>query len=281
MSYQVPSLEDMMQAGVHFGHRVMRWHPKMKPFIYGEKDGVHIINLVKTADKLSEAVSFLAKTAENGGVILFVGTKRQAKDIVEKYAGEANLPYVSNRWLGGLLTNFATIKQNLARLHELAHGKEENFPGYTKKEALVLEEELTRLMENFGGIKDLTKTPDVMVILDLKHDDIAVKEARKLKIPIVGLADTNVDPDLATIAIPANDDALTSLELLTKLFVDVITSTPLKTQAENQEAARDEQAAGPAAPKAPRKPAAKKKTEPAPVEAAVTDTKEEAITEGK
>lgn len=230
MSQKLPSLEEMMQAGVHFGHRVMRWHPKMKPFIYGEKQGIHIINLLSTAEQLEKAVGFVNDKVEAGGLALIVGTKRQAKDIVSKYAGEAGVPYIVNRWPGGLLTNFATIRRNLTRMRDLEKQKEESFVGYTKKEALMFERELKKLYENFYGVRDLERLPAVLVVLDTGEDMIAVKEANKLGIPVIGLCDTNVDPDSVTIAIPANDDASASLEMMTKLFTEVVKSASAKAE---------------------------------------------------
>lgn len=241
MTIEIPTLEDLMQAGAHFGHKTHRWHPNMRRFIYGEKKGTHLINLTKTQEKLEEALDFLQKAASEGKSILLVGTKRQAQDITEEYADRAEIPYVSERWTGGLLTNFSTIKSNISRMKELEEWKEEGFPGRTKKEGLILERELEKIKELFNGVRDLKEVPDVLVILDPHFDDIAVSEGNNLDIPIVGLSDTNINPEELTYPVPANDDAVTSLELFADLFTQAIEEGKQRGFEEPEEAGSDDE----------------------------------------
>lgn len=216
-------LKDLLQAGVHFGHQTRRWNPKMRRFIHGEIDGIYIIDLLKTEKALLDAQEFASALAHRGGKILFVGTKKQAKDSIAEHAARAGQPYVQNRWLGGLLTNFGTIQGRIKRLHDLERYESE---GQLKllptRERLSAEADLAKLRSNLGGAKSLTRLPDAIFIVDLKAESIAVQEAQRLRIPIIGLVDTNCDPDGIDIVIPGNDDSLQSCELIIKAIADVV-----------------------------------------------------------
>lgn len=232
----MPSLVDMLKSGMHFGHITSRWHPKMKPFIFGSRLGVHIINLEKTQEALSEALEFLKGIASRGGVILFVGTKLQAQAPIQKYAQAAGMPYVQNRWLGGTLTNFGQIKQTLKRLKTLKDQRDKGeLKKYTKKEQIMIGREIEEMEEKFGGIENVTRTPDAVFIIDVKTEKTAVQEAIVTGIPVVALCDTNVNPEGITKVIPGNDDAVKSIELVCKLACDAIKdgkATTVKTAAD-------------------------------------------------
>lgn len=207
--------QQMLEAGVHFGHRTSSWHPNMKPYIFCVREGVHIIDLEKTQEKLTEALKFVAEVAKAGGKILFVGTKRQAKDIIKKTAESCNMPYITERWLGGTFTNFETIHKAIQKLRDLE--KEEKageFKKYTKKEQLLKHEEIEKLNQMIGGIKQLDKLPEAVFILDIVTENLALKEARKVEIPAVALCDTNADPELVDWPIPSNDDAIKVIEMM-------------------------------------------------------------------
>ncbi len=216
-------LKDLLQAGVHFGHQTRRWNPKMRRFIHGEIDGIYIIDLLKTEKALLDAQEFASALAHRGGKILFVGTKKQAKDSIAEHAARAGQPYVQNRWLGGLLTNFGTIQGRIKRLHDLeryeAEGQLKLLP---TRERLSAEADLAKLRSNLGGAKSLNRLPDAIFIVDLKAEAIAVQEAQRLRIPIIGLVDTNCDPDGIDIVVPGNDDSLQSCELIIKAIADVV-----------------------------------------------------------
>ncbi|MBO9534496.1 MAG: 30S ribosomal protein S2, partial [Solirubrobacteraceae bacterium] len=216
-------LKSLLQAGVHFGHQTRRWNPKMRRFIHGEIDGIYIIDLLKTEKALLDAQEFASALAHRGGKILFVGTKKQAKDSIQAHAERAGQPYVQNRWLGGLLTNFGTIQGRIKRLHDLERYESE---GQLKllptRERLAAEADLAKLRSNLGGAKSLTRLPDAIFIVDLKAEAIAVQEAQRLRIPIIGLVDTNCDPDGIDIVVPGNDDSLQSCELIIKSIADVV-----------------------------------------------------------
>jgi small subunit ribosomal protein S2 len=215
------SLRDLLDAGVHFGHQTRRWNPKMKPFIFGEKNGIHIINLQKTAIQLAVANQFVSQAVARGQKILFVGTKRQAGDIVAQFAAAAGQYYVTNRWLGGMLTNFKTVKGSIDRLNrlekELGEGK---FEGLVKKERISIEREIGKLKNNLGGIQEMTALPGVIFVIDPQKEHIAVKEARRLGIPIVAVCDTNCDPEGIDYVIPGNDDALKAIRLFAQSISD-------------------------------------------------------------
>jgi len=205
----------MLEAGVHFGHQTRYWNPKMAPYIFGQRNKIHIINLEKTLPLFNEAMNFIGKLASNGGKVLFVGTKRAASNVIKEEAQRCGMPYVDHRWLGGMLTNYKTIKLSINKLKELeamaADGSLEQ--KFRKKEALGLKRKMEKLERSVGGIKDMRGLPDALFVIDTGHEDIAVAEARKLGIPVVGVVDTNNDPDLVDYIIPGNDDAIRAIQL--------------------------------------------------------------------
>jgi small subunit ribosomal protein S2 len=218
-------MKDLLEAGVHFGHQTKRWNPKMKPYIFGERNGIYIIDLGRTARLYREAVDFVSTIAGQGGTILFVGTKRQAQDAIAEEAHRCGMFYVNQRWLGGLLTNFSTIQRSLARLRELeAMTTDGRYDTLSKKEVARLDKERRKLAKNLDGIRGMGRLPDVVFVVDTRHEQIAVDEARKLKIPVVGVVDTNCDPDEVDYVIPGNDDALRSIRLFTAGIAGAIMS---------------------------------------------------------
>jgi len=217
------SLLEMLKSGVHFGHQKQRWHPKMKQFIYTTRSGVHIIDLEKTSEKLQEACDFITEIVQKGGKILFVATKRQAQNMVKKIAIDLRMPYVSEHWIGGCLTNFETITKLPGRLKELRKNREKGeLEKYTKLERLKFDKEITELEKMVGGIESMTSLPQAVFIIDLKTEKTAVSEARKKKIPIIAIVDTNCNPDLIDYPVPGNDDAIKSLQLITGLVAQAI-----------------------------------------------------------
>ena len=215
------TMKQLLEAGVHFGHKTSRWNPKMKPFIFGERNGIHIIDLQQTLKYFEIAYEFVVNLTSNGGKILFVGTKKQARDAIREEAQRCGMPYVDHRWLGGTLTNFRTIRQSVEKLKRIegwfVDGTIERFP---KKERLKLERLKAKLERNLAGIKNMETLPDALYIVDPVHEEIAVLEARKLKIPIVAIVDTNCDPDLIDFIIPGNDDAIRAIKLITSKIAD-------------------------------------------------------------
>ena len=210
-----PGLKELLEAGLHFGHQTRRWNPRMRDYIWGERDGIHIIDLLRTDQLLNEARQFAAEVAGKGGTILFVGTKKQARDAVEEWAKRSGMPYVNLRWLGGLLTNFHTISKRIDRLHELTGLKDGGqLDLLPTKERMSMEAELERLEYNLGGVRDMQRLPQAVFLIDLKTEEIALREAERLRIPIIGLCDTNVDPVPVDFPIPGNDDAMRSCELV-------------------------------------------------------------------
>jgi small subunit ribosomal protein S2 len=208
-------LKDLLEAGVHFGHQTRRWNPNMRRFIFGEMDGIHIIDLLQTEALLENARKFAGELATGGGTVLFVGTKKQARDTIQEWADRCQMPYVNKRWLGGLLTNFNTMSGRIARLHELNGWKEEGkLDLLPTKERMGMEAELAKLEFNLGGVRDMDRLPDAVFVADLKTEEIAVNEAARLRIPIIGLVDTNCDPTPVDYVIPGNDDAIRSCELV-------------------------------------------------------------------
>jgi small subunit ribosomal protein S2 len=206
-------IRELLEAGLHFGHQTRRWHPKMRRYIFGERDGIYIIDLEKSVVLLERARQFAHDLAARGGIILFVGTKKQAKDAIKQVAEEAGMPYVNERWLGGLLTNFHTIGKRIERLHDLQRQSDEGQLGLLPtKERMSLEAELRKLATNLSGVKDMQRTPDAVFVVDLKVEEIAVREAQRLEIPTIGLVDTNCDPQAVDYPIPGNDDAIRSCE---------------------------------------------------------------------
>jgi len=232
-----PSLEQLLEAGVHFGHQTRRWNPKMRRFIFAERNGIYIIDLQKTLRQLELAQKLVRDVVMRGDNVLFVCTKRQLKAIVQEQADRCNAMHVTERWLGGLLTNFQTVKKQIRRMKELQKGTEEGgeFENYTKKEQLLLSRERLKLEKNLAGIRNMSRLPGLLFIIDSKKERIAVNEANKLGIPIVGIVDTNADPDLITVPIAGNDDAIRSVELITKAIADSIAEARLAAPVRSDE----------------------------------------------
>ena len=217
------SLEELLEAGCHFGHRTTRWHPKMKPYIFTARDGIHIFDLAQTREGLLKAASFISQTIKKGGKVLFVGTKRQAKEQIVKTAKKLGQPYVDNRWLGGTITNWDQMKKRIDKLHKMRKEREEGeYKKFTKKERLLLDREISRLESLFGGISELEKVPDAIFLVDTKNEKTAVREAARKEIPMVAICDTNSDPTNIEYVIPANDDAQKSIELILKKIEEAV-----------------------------------------------------------
>ena len=228
-------VRQLLEAGVHFGHQTKRWNPKMRPFIFGNRAGIHIIDLEKTEQHLQSAIDFLEEVASKGHLVLFVGTKKQAKPILEAEAKRAGMPYVVNRWLGGTMTNFQTIKQNIDRLLELRKQKTDGFfERISKKDAKRLSRQLERLEESFCGLAEMDRLPGCLFIVDTKREDITVKEANRLNIPVVAICDTNANPDVIAHPIPGNDDAIRSIKLITALAVEAVIAGRRRWMVEQQ-----------------------------------------------
>jgi small subunit ribosomal protein S2 len=234
----VVSMRELLEAGVHFGHQTRRWNPKMKRFIFAERGGIYIIDLTKTSDLLEEAHRFVRNIAERGGSVLFVGTKKQAQDAVEEQAKRVGMPYVNHRWLGGLLTNWRTISDRIERLHELRRQRDDGMLELLPaKERISMQAELEKLEANLGGVADLRRQPDAIFIVDLRKEQLAVREARRLGLPIIALVDTNCDPDEADYVIPGNDDAIRSCSLIVRAVADAIEAGKNKVSREELQAA--------------------------------------------
>jgi small subunit ribosomal protein S2 len=217
------SMRDMLQAGVHFGHQTRYWNPKMKPFIFGARNKVHIINLEKTVPLFNDALSFINSVSQKKGKVLFVGTKRAAGEAVKEAALKCGQYYVNKRWLGGMLTNWKTVRQSIKRLKDLeTQSQDGTFEKLTKKEVLMLQREMTKLENSLGGIKDMGGLPDVIFVIDADHEHIAVTEARNLGIPVVGVVDTNSNPDGVDYIIPGNDDAIRAIQLYLNAAADAV-----------------------------------------------------------
>ncbi|MCR4305840.1 MAG: 30S ribosomal protein S2 [Candidatus Daviesbacteria bacterium] len=213
--YQLPTLQELLEAGVHFGHQVRRGHPRMKPYIYGAREGVHVIDLTQSEKYLKEACEFVYNLGREGKVLLFVGTKKQAKSIIEELAKELQAPFLVQRWMGGFLTNFEQMQKNIKILKEYLEQKEKGqLAKYTKKEQLLLERKMGKLQRDFSGVMDLGKVPDAIFVVDAVSDNIAIREANRLKIKIVSIADSNSDPTEINYPIPGNDDAIKSIKVL-------------------------------------------------------------------
>jgi small subunit ribosomal protein S2 len=231
---------ELLEAGVHFGHQTRRWNPKMRRFIHGERGGIYIIDLLKTSAALNQAQEFAGTLAHRGGTVLFVGTKKQARDTVKDVAEASGMPFVNHRWLGGLLTNFQTISQRIRRLHDLerfeADGQLALLP---TRERMAAQADLAKLRANLGGVKNMQRVPDAMFVIDLKTEEIAVKEARRLRIPIIGLVDTNCDPDGIDFVIPGNDDAIRSCALITQAIGQVVSEGHSVFRAEEERARKE------------------------------------------
>ncbi len=217
------SMRQMLEAGLHFGHQTRRWNPKMKPYIYGPRNGIYIINLDKTMRHFRSAYGFVVDLVAKGGTIMFVGTKRQAREIITKEAVRCGMFYINHRWLGGMMTNFQTIKHSVERLKKIETMKEDgSINRFPKKEILMMDKELVKLDRNLGGIKNMRSLPDAIFVIDPKNEEIAVSEARKLGIPVIALTDTNCDPDGIDYLIPGNDDAIRSIKLIASLVADAV-----------------------------------------------------------
>jgi len=217
------SMRDLLKAGVHFGHQTRYWNPKMGKYIFGARNKIHIINLEQTVPALNDALAMVKQLAENKNKILFVGTKRAAGKIVKDEALRAGMPYVNHRWLGGMLTNYKTIRQSIRRYRDLeAQSNDGTFEKITKKEALMRVREMNKLERSIGGIKDMGGLPDALFVIDVDHERIAIKEANKLGIPVIGIVDTNSDPDGVDYVIPGNDDAIRAIQIYAKAFADAV-----------------------------------------------------------
>ena len=236
----VVSMKLLLEAGVHFGHQTRRWDPRMRPFIFTERNGIHIIDLQQTVTKLNEAYNFVRDQVSNGKTLLFVGTKKQAQEAIESEANRGNAFYVNQRWLGGMLTNFKTIQSRIKRLEELEARRDSGeLQRLTKKEAGQLEEEIFRLNRILGGIKKMRRLPDIIFIIDPHKEKIAVAEARRLEIPVVAVVDTNCNPEEIDYPIPANDDAIRAVKLLSSKIADAVVEGQQIREAQNAEAAAD------------------------------------------
>jgi small subunit ribosomal protein S2 len=281
-------MRQMLEAGVHFGHQTRYWNPRMAPYIFGARGKIHIINLEKTLPLFTDATNFVSGLAQKRGTMLFVGTKRSARDAIKEEAERCGMPYVSQRWLGGMLTNFRTVKQSVSRLKEIeAMATDGSFDKLVKHEVMGLLREKDKLEKSLGGIKNMNALPDALFVIDIGHEDIAVKEAKKLGIPVVAVVDTNYDPSLVDYAIPGNDDAIRAVQLYTRAIADAVlegkAAAPItaatakdefieldadgnpvaKPAARERDDRRNKPAPRKPAPKkaAPRKPAAKKADE--------------------
>jgi small subunit ribosomal protein S2 len=272
----VVSMRELLEAGVHFGHQTRRWNPKMKRFIFAERGGIYIIDLQQTLALLEEAHEFARNVAERGGTILFVGTKKQAQDAIEEQAKRVGMPYVNHRWLGGLLTNWKTISDRIDRLHDLRRQKEEGqLELLPAKERLAMLAELEKLENNLGGVADLRRQPDAAFIVDLKKEQLAVRETRRLGMPVIALVDTNCDPDEADYPIPGNDDAIRACSLIARVIADGIEAgkqrvAPQEMVSDLQPQPEPEQAP-PAEPEAEAPGEAEQEQETPPVEEATAD----------
>ncbi len=234
----VVSMRQMLEAGVHFGHQTRRWNPKMKQFIFGERNGIHIINLDQTVDRLEVAYAFVRDLVAEGGTILFVGTKKQAQDPIRSYAEKCGMHYVNERWLGGMLTNFETISKRVGKMQEYERMKASGeFDAMPKKEALLLTRELEKLQKNLSGMTRMSRRPDAIFVLDTMKEHIAVTEANKLKIPVVAVVDSNVDPDKIQFPIPGNDDAIRANDLLTRVIAEAVIEGRFINQKKHPQAA--------------------------------------------
>jgi small subunit ribosomal protein S2 len=268
-------MRELLEAGVHFGHQTRRWNPKMRRYIYAERGGIYIIDLTQTQELLQEAYDFARNVGERNGTILFVGTKKQAQDAISREAGRSGMPYVNYRWLGGLLTNWRTMSNRIERLHELrrlkSDGQLELLPS---KERISMEAELVKLEQNLGGVADLRRQPDAAFIVDLRKEALAVKEARRLGMPVIGLVDTNADPDEADYIVPGNDDAIRACDLITRVIADGVIAGKQRVTPQELSGSprRERQAAAAAANGEPEAPAAAVEADaPEAAEAAATE----------
>ncbi|MCW2602411.1 MAG: rpsB [Pseudonocardiales bacterium] len=237
----VVTMREMLDSGVHFGHQTRRWNPKMKRFIFTERNGIYIIDLQQTLSYVDRAYEFVRETVAHGGSVMFIGTKKQAQEAIAEQATRVGMPYVNQRWLGGMLTNFQTVYKRIQRLKELEAQELDGWQGTaTKKEQLILTREMGKLQKTLGGIRDMTRVPSAVWIVDTKKEHIAVGEAHKLKIPVIAILDTNCDPDEVDYKIPGNDDAIRSAALLTRVIADAVADGLMTRAANAASAGRDE-----------------------------------------
>ena len=230
------NIRTLLEAGCHYGHQTRRWNPKMKPYIFGERNGIYILDLKQTVIDADRAYSFLKDTASKGGTVLFVGTKKQAQEPIATQAARCDMPYINQRWLGGMLTNFVTMRSRIDRMEELeAMVADGRMAARGKKEQAVLTKELEKLQRNLGGVRDMHSLPQAIFVVDTKREEIAIKEANRLHIPVVGLLDTNSDPDMIEYGIPANDDAIRSVNLMCELVADAVLAGAGKEQISEEE----------------------------------------------
>lgn len=270
------TMRQMLEAGVHFGHQTRYWNPKMAPYIFGARGKIHIINLEKTVPLFNDAMNFVSGVAQKRGVILFVGTKRSARDAVKEEAERCGMPYMTQRWLGGSLTNFATVKKSVARLKELEAAETDGtFEKLVKHEVLGLRRERDKLEASLGGIKEMNRLPDALFVIDIGHEDIAIKEAKKLGIPVVAVVDSNYDPALVDYAIPGNDDAIRAVQLYARAAADAVLEG--KAASPNAATVREEEFTEGDAKPARRAPA--KKPAPSKAEGAAAKKADEAVAE--
>ncbi len=261
----VVSMRELLESGVHFGHQTRRWNPKMKRFIFAERGGIYIIDLQQTLKLLEEAHEFARNVAERGGTILFVGTKKQSQDAVEEQAERVGMPYVNHRWLGGLLTNWRTISERIERLHELRRLRDEGqLELLPPKERMAMQSELEKLDMNLGGVADMRTQPEAVFVVDLRKEQLAVREARRLGLPIIALVDTNCDPDEADFVIPGNDDAIRSCSLIVRAVADGIAEGKAKAAPADFEPKAEEEEAPAEEPAAEEEPQPEAKAEPEP-----------------
>jgi small subunit ribosomal protein S2 len=233
----VVSMRELLEAGVHFGHQTRRWNPKMRRYIFTERGGIYIIDLQQTLELIEQAAAFVRNVAERGGSVLFVGTKKQGQDAVEEEATRVGMPYVNHRWLGGLLTNWRTISERLERMHELRRLRDEGqLELLPPKERITMMNELEKLETNLGGVTDMKGVPDAIFVVDLRKEQLAIREARRLGLPVVALVDTNCDPDDADYVIPGNDDAIRSCSLIVRVIANAIEAGKSKVTAEEMAA---------------------------------------------
>ncbi len=229
------TMKEMLEAGVHFGHQKSRWNPKMAPYIFTERNGVHIFDLAKTEDGLKEASAFVRTIASNGGAILFIGTKKQAQTIVKNAAEKAGMPYITERWMGGMLTNFSTMQSQIRNLKKLSERIEKN-DFATKKQLIVAQKQIEKIELVLGGVKEMKKLPDAIFVVDVIRESNAITEAMKLNIPVIAIADTNANPDLINYIIPGNDDAVKSIQVLVEEITNVIiTNKPLEVKEDDKQ----------------------------------------------
>jgi small subunit ribosomal protein S2 len=236
------TLRELLEAGVHFGHQTRRWNPKMRRFIHGERSGIHIIDLQRTEKLLAEAQEFASGVAGRGGTVLFVGTKKQARDTIAEAATAADMPYIHQRWLGGLLTNFQTVSKRIKRLHELTEWTESGtLDLLPTRERIAATKERDKLEFNLGGVRNMQRPPDALFVVDLKTEEIAVREAVRLRIPIIGLVDTNCDPDPVTYVVPGNDDAIRSCKVIIEAIAGVVAEQHERFRTEEEAARREKE----------------------------------------